>query len=432
MASTTPNVDALLKPLVIGRLSMANRFVMAPLTRCRAGPDHVPTEDMVKYYSDRASMGLIVCEATQIQKGYSTFGFEGGIYGPEQVAGWRKVTDAVHAKGGLIFCQIHNGGRATVPCNVTEGLKVIAPSPIAIEGHDSPALFAVNNEKQHYPVPAELTKAEIAEYVQLYAVAAHNAMAAGFDGVQVHGANGYLIDQFLKTSSNRRTDEYGGSLENRCRFLFEVVDAVVQKIGRERTALRISPLNSFNGQSDEDPEALTKYICRELNSRKLAFLDVMRGDFFTPARGADKWAREVYEGVLFTGMGFEIAEAADAVAKGEADAVMFGVKAIANPDLVARAIAGAELNVPDAATFYTHDNIGYNDYPFMQRARRTPGTSGVYVQSPTMEEPKREAAAEEAAEAKAGSTGGAAPEAGAHEVMKKEEARVEQGENAEL
>ncbi|KPA75688.1 putative NADH:flavin oxidoreductase/NADH oxidase [Leptomonas pyrrhocoris] len=358
-----PDVEALLKPLKIGRLTMANRFVMAPLTRCRANTDHVPTADMVKYYSDRASMGLILTEATQIQKGYSTFGFEAGIYGPEQIAGWRKVTDAVHAKGGLIYCQIHNGGRATVPCNVTEGLKVIAPSAIAIEGHDSPALFAVDGKKQHYPVPAALTKSEIAEYVQLYATAAHNAMAAGFDGVEVHGANGYLIDQFLKTSSNKRTDEYGGSIENRCRFLFEVVDAVVAAVGHERTALRISPLNSFNAQSDEDPEALTKYICRELNSRKLAFLDVMRGDFFSPARGADKWARETYEGVLFTGMGFEIEEAAQTVASGEAEAVVFGVKALANPDLVARAIAGAELNTPVVATFYTHDMVGYNDYP---------------------------------------------------------------------
>lgn len=363
MSTTKTSVDALLKPLVIGRASMANRFVMAPLTRCRAGTDHVPTDDMVKYYSDRASMGLIICEATQIQKGYSTFGFEGGIYGPEQVAGWRKVTDAVHAKGGLIYCQIHNGGRATVPCNVTEGLKIVAPSAVGIEGHDSPATFNVSGEKSHYPVPTELTQSEIAEYVQLYATAAKNAIAAGFDGVQVHGANGYLIDQFLKTSSNTRTDEYGGSIEKRCRFLLEVVDAVIAAVGHERTALRISPLNSFNGQSDENPEALTRHLCAQLTSRKLAFLDVMRGDFFTPARGADKWARETYEGVLFTGMGFEIEEAEKTVASGEAEAVVFGVKAIANPDLVARAIAGAELNVPDVPTFYTHDSKGFNDYP---------------------------------------------------------------------
>ncbi|KAL7702776.1 NADH:flavin oxidoreductase/NADH oxidase [Lotmaria passim] len=383
MTSAKPNIDALLKPLVIGHHSMANRFVMAPLTRCRSGLEHIPNDEMVKHYSDRASMGLIICEATQIQKGYSTFGREPGIYGPAQVAGWKKVTDAVHAKGGLIYCQIHNGGRATVPCNVSEGLKVIAPSPVAIVGHDSPALFNQSGVKEHYPTPVELTKAEIEEYVQLYATAAHNAIAAGFDGVEIHGANGYLIDQFLKTSSNKRTDEYGGSIENRSRFLFEVVDAVIKKIGNERTALRISPLNSFNGQSDENPEALTKYICTELNSRKLAFLDVMRGDFFTPARGADKWAREVYTGVMFTGMGFEIDEAAKTVENGEADAVVFGVKAIANPDLVARAIAGAELNVVDSNTFYTHESKGYNDYPVMSRSRRSPATSGVFCHSPS-------------------------------------------------
>ncbi|KPI82716.1 putative NADH:flavin oxidoreductase/NADH oxidase, partial [Leptomonas seymouri] len=277
-----PSIDALLKPLVIGRSTMANRFVMAPMTRCRAGTEHVATEDMVKYYSDRASMGLIITEATMVQKGYSTFGFEAGVYGPEQIAGWKKVTDAVHARGGLIYCQIFHGGRATVPCNVTEGLRVVAPSAVGIEGHGSPAGFAVNGEKQQYPVPEEMTKSEIEEHVRLYETAAANAIAAGFDGVQIHGANGYLIDQFLKTSSNKRTDDYGGSIEKRCRFLFEVVDAVIAKIGHERTALRLSPLNTYNSQSDENPEALTKYICKELNSRKLAFLDVMRGDFFTP------------------------------------------------------------------------------------------------------------------------------------------------------
>ncbi|CAJ1006519.1 putative NADH:flavin oxidoreductase / NADH oxidase family [Leishmania naiffi] len=365
MPTATNSIDALLKPLVIGQLSMPNRFVMAPLTRCRADDDHVPTPAMVRHYADRASMGLIITEATQIEKGYSTFCHEGGIYGKEQVDGWRKVTDAVHEKGGLIFCQIHNGGRATVPSNVDEGVRIVAPSAVAITDHECPDAFARNGKKQPYPVPHEMTAEDIALYVKLYATAARNAMAAGFDGVEVHGANGYLIDEFLKSSSNHRTDEYGGSIENRCRFLFEVLDAVIEAIGRERVGLRISPLNSFNNQSDENPEALTRYICSQLNSRNISFLDVMRGDFFSHACGADKWAREAYEGVIFTGMGFEIEEAAETVASGAADAVVFGTKSLANPDLVERAIAGAALNTPDPATFYSTSEAGYNDYPSM-------------------------------------------------------------------
>ncbi|KAK7199283.1 NADH:flavin oxidoreductase/NADH oxidase [Novymonas esmeraldas] len=372
---SVPSVDAMLKPLVIGRASMANRFVMAPLTRCRADDHHVPTASMVKYYSDRASMGLIITEATQVQKGYSTFVHEGGIYGKEQVEGWRKVTDAVHEKGGLIFCQLHHGGRATVAANLDDGLHVMAPSAIAIPGHECGADFARNHEKQPYPVPQEMTKDDISHCVKVFATAAHNAIAAGFDGVQVHGANGYVIDEFLKTSSNQRTDEYGGSVENRCRFLFEVVDAVIEAVGRERVGLRISPLNAYNGQSDENPEALTRHICSQLNSRKIAFLDVMRGDFFSPAAGADKWAREEYEGVLFTGMGFDVEEAVKVLESGAADGVVFGTKALANPDLVARAIAGAPLNAMNPATFYTPGDAGYNDYPFLERAGRGSGAA---------------------------------------------------------
>ncbi|EPY19576.1 NADH:flavin oxidoreductase/NADH oxidase [Strigomonas culicis] len=356
-------VDALLKPLQIGKLTLANRFVMAPLTRCRATADHVPTDAMVKYYSDRASFGLILSEATQIQDGYSTFGFEGGIYGDAQVAGWRKVTDAVHAKGGVIFCQLHHGGRAAVPCNLRKELQVVSATTVGILNHKCPGGFAQDGETQPYPAEVhELTPEEIQVHVQLYATAAKNAIAAGFDGVEIHGANGYLIDQFLRDGCNKRTDAYGGSIEKRSRFLLEVVDAVVAAVGADRVGLRISPLNGYNNMSDSDPEALTRYVCKALNSRKLAFLDVLRGDFFTPATGADKWAREAYEGTLFTGMGFELEEAERTVAAKAVDAVVFGTKAIANPDLVARATAGAELNTLDPNTFYTHDDAGYNDY----------------------------------------------------------------------
>lgn len=344
---------------------MKNRFVMAPLTRCRADENHVPTDEMVKYYKQRSSMGLIISEAAQIQKGYSTFLREGGIYGPEQIAGWKKVTDAVHAAGSLIFCQIHHGGRATLKENLSNGLtKVVSASAVGIEQHQCQEFFNAEGKKVPYPTPVELTIPEIKEHVQLYVQAAKNAIEAGFDGVQIHGANGYLLDSFLKTSSNKRTDAYGGSIENRCRMLFEVVDGVCAAIGADRTALRISPVNTFNDESDENPEALTKYICEELNKRAaLAFLDVMRADFFSATTGAHLWARAVYKGTLFTGMKYTPEEANKAVADKEADAVCFGMLAIANPDLVERATKGAAMNQPDFATFYFGGAPGYTTYP---------------------------------------------------------------------
>lgn len=359
-------ITALLQPLKVGRYTIRNRFVMAALTRCRADENHVPTPAMVKYYSDRASMGLILTEATQIREGYSTFAYEGGIYNEKQIEGWRSVTDAVHAKGGIIFCQIHHGGRATVPSNLLTGLKVCSASEEGIKNHQCLANFNRDGKKQPFPQSVHpLTESEIKEHVQLYATAAKNAIRAGFDGVEVHGANGYLIDQFLRSSSNKRTDKYGGSIENRCRFLFEVVDAVVEAIGADRVGLRISPLNAFNDQSDDNPCELTEYLCTHLSSRNLAFLDVLRGDFFSDTTGADIWARKAYKGVMFSGMGFDIPEAEKAVEENKADAICFGVKAIANPDLVERAQSGAALNEPRPELFYTHGEEGYNDYGMM-------------------------------------------------------------------
>lgn len=355
----------MLTPLKVGRYTMKNRFVMAPLTRCRADEDHVPTPLMVEYYRQRASMGLIVSEATQIQEGYSTFRREGGIYGKKQIDGWKKVTSAVHEAGGLIFCQIHHGGRATLVENLSHGLtKVVSASAVGITQHQCPENFSKSGEKKPYPLPTALTVEEIKSHVQLYAQAAKNAIEAGFDGVQIHGANGYLLDSFLKTSSNQRTDSYGGSVANRSRFLLEVVDAVIAAIGADRTALRLSPVNTFNDESDENPEALTTYLCEELNKRPtLAFLDVMRADFFSDTTGAHLWARKVYKGVLITGMKYTPADAEEALAKKEADAICFGLLSIANPDLVERVRAGASLNQPDFTTLYSDGENGYTTYP---------------------------------------------------------------------
>lgn len=359
----------MLEPLKVGRYTIANRFIMAPLTRCRADAEHVPTEMMVKHYADRASLGLIICEATQVQEGYSTFAREPGIFGPKQIAGWKKVTDAVHAKGGIIFCQIHHGGRSTIKENLSHGLtEVISASAVGVTNHRCLGLFTPSGtgEPISYPQPKEATLQEVRQLEDIYLQAAKNAIEAGFDGVQIHGANGYLIDNFLKTSSNKRTDEYGGSMENRCRFLLNIVDKVGAAIGFDRTALRISPLNTLNDQSDEDPKKLTEYICEQLNKRTpLAFLDVMRSDFFSDATGADQWARPVYKGTMITGMRFTPEEAEEAVKAKKTDAVCFGLLALANPDLVERAKKGHALNQPDMNTLYTRGPEGYNTYPTM-------------------------------------------------------------------
>uniref|UniRef100_A0A0A9YDP5 12-oxophytodienoate reductase 3 n=2 Tax=Lygus hesperus TaxID=30085 RepID=A0A0A9YDP5_LYGHE len=206
-------ITALMQPLKVGRYTLRNRFIMSALTRCRADENHVPTDSMVKYYSDRSSMGLLLTEATQIRDGYSTFGYEGGIYGEQQIAGWRRVVDAVHEKCGVIFCQIHHGGRATVQANLLPGLKVVGASETGITNHQIAAEFSRDGKKQPYPATVHaLTEDEIVQHINMYANAAKNAIRAGFDGVEIHGANGYLIDQFLKTSSNKRTDKYGGTL----------------------------------------------------------------------------------------------------------------------------------------------------------------------------------------------------------------------------
>lgn len=361
-------VDALMQPLKVGKLTLKNRFIMAPLTRCRAGLNHVPTPAMVKYYSDRASMGLIIAEATQIQEGYSAFGYEPGIYNKEQIEAWRKVTDAVHAKGGLIFCQIHHGGRSTAEVNLDPPLKVVAPSDVPIKNHSLLELFSRDGKKHPFPVPTPIKTEDIPKYVELFAQAARNAIEAGFDGVEVHSANGYLISQFFCKQINNRTDQYGGSIENRCRFFFEVIDAVSAAVGADRTSCRLSLINTFNDCQIEDAEELNKYICTNLNSRNIAFVDVLRSDFFSAKSGADKWARQYYKGLIFDGMRFEIDEANKTIADKEADAICFGIKALANPDLVERAVAGAELNAPDPSTFYTHDEKGYNDYPRMDQS----------------------------------------------------------------
>jgi N-ethylmaleimide reductase len=348
----------LFNPLKVGALTLPNRILLAPLTRARASTDHMPNDLMAEYYSQRASGGLLITECTMVAPGTSAFINEPGIYSDAQITAWKKVTDAVHAKGGRIYMQIWHAGRAAHP-DMNDGAPTVSSCATAIDGDiDTP------KGKVPQAVPRALAADEIPAIVAAYVQGAKNAIAAGFDGVEVHGANGYLIDQFLRDTPNQRTDLYGGSLDNRARFLFEVLTAVTAAIGADRVGLRLSPLNSYNSMKDSDPLALISFLCEKLNAFKLAYLHVMRADFFGLQK-ADVMtlAREKYKGVLIGNMGYTAEEAEAAIAAGKLGAVAFGTAFLANPDLPERLQTKAALNVPDAATFYTPGAKGYTDYP---------------------------------------------------------------------
>ena len=353
----------LFTPLKVGALDLSNRMVMAPLTRARSDLSHMPNDLMAEYYAQRASAGFIVTECTMITPNTSAFVTEPGIYSQEQVQAWKKVTSAVHAKGGKIVMQIWHAGRAAHPL-LNHGSENVAPSAIAISGE-----IQTLTGKVAHAVPRALSTTEISAIVHTFASAARSAIEAGFDGVEVHGANGYLIDQFLRDGANQRTDMYGGSLENRARFLFEVLTEVCDAIGSERVGLRLSPLNSYNSMIDSDPIGLTAFLAERLNGYMLAYLHLMRADFYQQ-QSADilPVAREHYKGVLIGNMGYSSEEATAAIHDKKLDAVAFGTGFLANPDLPARVQSGAALNVPDQSTFYTSGAKGYTDYPSMQSA----------------------------------------------------------------
>jgi N-ethylmaleimide reductase len=348
----------LFTPLTIGAINSPNRILMAPLTRCRADAKHVPSELMETYYAQRASAGLIIAECTMVCPDTSAFATEPGIYNSEQVAAWKKVTDAVHAKGGRIFLQIWHAGRAAHPA-LNDGKPLVSSSDIANRG-----AIHTPQGKLPFPAPRALSTSEIADIVQAFADGANRAIQAGFDGVEVHAANGYLIDQFLRDGANKRSDEYGGSLANRSRFLLEVVEAVSKAIGSDKVGVRISPNNSYNSMKDSDPLALVEYVATALNAHNLAYLHIMRSDFFG-IQHADVLpvARQFYKGVLLANMGYTATEAEQAIANGLCDAVAFGTGFLANPDLPARIQQGAEWNAPKEALYYTPGAEGYTDYP---------------------------------------------------------------------
>lgn len=355
------SLQSLFSPIRIGNQERPNRVFMAPLTRCRA-PGHIPTPLMAEYYAQRATAGLIIAEATMVMPNNSAFYAEPGIHDEAQVRAWREVTDAVHHRGGAIYLQLWHGGRACFP-GFNGGAVPVAPSAIAITDD----MVHTPDGKKPYAVPRALTDDEIPGVVAGFRQAALNARAAGFDGVEIHGANGYLIDSFLRDGSNQRQGPYGGPLENRARLLTEVVDAVAGAVGPERTGVRISPLNSYNSMRDSDPVGLAIHVGRVLSPRGLAYLHVMRadllgiqsGDVLTPLR-------DVYRGTLIANMGYSADEAAAAIAAKAIDAVAFGSAFLANPDLPARFRAGAPLNNPDPRTFYSPGPAGYTDYPALE------------------------------------------------------------------
>lgn len=355
----TQPTDSLFQPIQLGANDLANRMAMAPLTRCRA-PGHQPNELMAEYYGQRASAGLIITECTMIQPNTSAFAAEPGIYSQEQIDGWKLTTKAVHEKGGKIFMQIWHAGRAAHPALNAEE-NIVSSSDIGLSGETH-----TPKGKLPFTPPTPLTTEQIKSIVNDYRQAAANAIEAGFDGVEIHGANGYLIDQFLRDGTNKREDEYGGELENRARFLFEVVEAVTAEIGSDRVGLRLSPLNSYNDMKDSNPEALIEFLSEKLNRYDLAYLHVMRADFFG-LQQADvvPIAREHYNGTLMVNMGYSPEEAASVLDSGTADLVAFGTGFLANPDLPARIKAGAELNQADEATYYTPGPEGYTTYPTM-------------------------------------------------------------------
>lgn len=350
---------SLFTPLQAGSLTIPNRMLMAPLTRCRAEADHVPGDLMAEYYSQRASAGLIIAEATMAMEGNSSFWMEPGIYSEAQVAGWRKTTDAVHAAGGLIFLQIWHGGRSCHPL-LNNGAQPVAPSAIAITGDE----VHTPEGKKPYVMPRELRDDEIPGIIAGFHKAAENAKSAGFDGVEVHGANGYLLDEFLRDGANKRSGAYGGSLENRARLLLEVIEACTSVWGAGRVGVRISPLNSYNSMSDSDPVGLTAWLAAKLNDFRIAYLHLMRADFFGVQQGdVVTPARQAFRGVLIGNMGYDAAGAEAAITSGQLDAVAFGTSFLANPDLPARIAAGAPLNAADPKTFYSQGAAGYTDYP---------------------------------------------------------------------
>lgn len=360
----------LLQSIKIGSYHLPNRIIMAPLTRCRATEDHIPTDIMATYYQQRASAGLIIAEATYISA--QSFGYMNtpGIYNSQQIQAWEKITNAVHSKNGRIFIQLWHTGRVSHSSMHPDKIKGVAPSPIAVSGD-----IATPVGKQPNEIPKELTIKEIEQISSDFAIAAGNAIKAGFDGVEIHGANGYLIDQFINESSNKRIDQYGGSIPNRCRFALEVISKVTKAIGSDKTGIRLSPSGNVKDMYMLDPIDTFSYLIAALNRFNLAYLHIMEP--YQALEPQDKYSqylqmgavtpyfRKIYHGKLITNVKYNFNSGNDVIRKGWADMVSFGKLFISNPDLVERFQNDNPLNLWDRNTFYTNHAKGYIDYPFI-------------------------------------------------------------------
>jgi N-ethylmaleimide reductase len=354
----------LFEPCQFGKITLPNRIVMAPLTRNRAAPGNIPSRLAVEYYAQRASAGLIVTEATQVSPDGQGYQATPGIHSRDQIEGWKSVTKAVHARGGHIVLQLWHVGRVSHVSLQPDGQAPVAPSAIRARTKTS-----IGGEFVDVSEPRALLRDELPGIVARFRQAARNAIAAGFDGVEIHAANGYLLDQFLRDSSNIRTDDYGGSVENRSKLTLEVARAVVAEIGAERTGIRISPVNPSNDIADSDPQPLFNYLVGEFDKLDLQYLHVVEGAAggARDARPFDYAAlRARFRRTYLANNGYTFALANDAIAAGRADLISFGKLFISNPDLVERLQRGAALAEPDKATFYSGGAKGYTNYPTLE------------------------------------------------------------------
>jgi N-ethylmaleimide reductase len=355
-------MSLLLSKTTLGPLSLQNRLVMCPLTRSRA-TGNVPNDLMVQYYAQRASAGLIISEGTAPSPNALGYPRIPGIFSAEQVAGWKKITDAVHAGGAKMFIQFMHTGRVGHPLNLPAGAKVMGPSAVAAKGE----MFTDAEGLKPHPIPHAMTAADIKSTIAEFVQAAKNAMAAGFDGVELHGANGYLLEQFIRPNSNTRTDNYGGSIENRARFALEVVAATIAAIGKDKVGIRLSPFGVFNDMPlYPEMEADYTYLAQKLNAAGLLYIHLVDHSSMGAPKVPDSMKatfRSVFKGALILSGGYDAARAESDLAAGKCDLVAVGKPFLANPDLVARWKTHAAVNAPDMATFYTPGPKGYTDYP---------------------------------------------------------------------
>lgn len=366
--------DHLLSPVKAGTLTLPNRVIMAPLTRSRAGqPGDVPTELNAEYYAQRAGAGLIVSEATQISRQGQGYAWTPGMYSDAQEAGWKKVTEAVHAQGGRIAAQIWHVGRISHPLLQADGADPVAPSAL-IAANSKCFVVQPDGTPANVPTgaPRALATEEIPGIVAQYTQAAARAKRAGFDMVEVHAANGYLLQQFQSTNTNQRTDAYGGSLENRARLTLEAVDAAIAEIGADRVGVRLSPHFIGHDIADDDAEAIALYLAAEFQRRGVAYLHIAEPDWAGGEELTDAFRRQLrdaFGGLLIFCGGYTAADGDALIASGIADAIAYGRPYLANPDLVERFRKGAELNAPDQSTFYGGGAHGYTDYPTLAQAK---------------------------------------------------------------